>query len=81
MKKHISDEIPTGVMDSWGLGGNNTMINNFYIYNNNPSFVCLKTMRLIIQLIGIINVVYALLRNYRINIKVPGNVMFFTTRL
>ena len=53
-KTHIEREVPTGVVSSWGLGGNEYNDKQLAIYNNNPSFLDnLVNMRLIIQLIAI----------------------------
>ncbi len=37
-KTYIEREVPTGVVSSWGLGGNEYNDKQLSIYNNNPSF-------------------------------------------
>ncbi|QOR60312.1 hypothetical protein [Bathycoccus sp. RCC716 virus 1] len=83
-KTYIEREVPTGVVSSWGLGGNEYNDKQLAIYNNNPSF-CDNLVNYAFN--------YSADWYYKIPIcayytgaelisKLPtGNVMFFTTHI
>ena len=83
-KTYIEREIPTGVVSSWGLGGNEYNDKQLAIYNNNPSF-CDNLVNYAFN--------YSADWYYKVPIcayytgaelisKLPtGNVMFFTTHI
>ena len=83
-KTYIEREVPTGVVSSWGLGGNEYNDKQLAIYNNNPSF-CDNLVNYAFN--------YSADWYYKVPIcayytgaelisKLPtGNVMFFTTHI
>ena len=83
-KTYIEREVPTGVVSSWGLGGNEYNDKQLSIYNNNPSF-CDNLEKYAFN--------YSADWYYKVPIcayytgaelisKLPsGNVMFFTTHI
>ena len=83
-KTYIEREVPTGVVSSWGLGGNEYNDKQLTIYNNNPSF-CDNLVNYAFN--------YSADWYYKVPIcayytgaelisKLPtGNVMFFTTHI